>query len=184
MGSSIGRRRRVACDRTMRGTTATIVPLTAAVIPRPGAQRGSRLAANLFSYPGAAAGPRPAPSAPRCAPSVPIWMGEPSCGKSATTPTFSKSTSWRTRIDLQYSQVVWTALDHKNLTGAPQFGQLATLSLMRDTAFRSAGRARTTPRTPAPDGLRNPTPDAVGNRTDSSKETGIRGTCGKPSVTR
>src|SRR6478735_3707874 len=57
-------------------------------------------------------------------------MGELSGGKSATTPTRSRSRSRRTRIEWQNSQVVWTALDQRNLIGAPQFGQLATLSLM------------------------------------------------------
>src|SRR5882724_13675985 len=33
-------------------------------------------------------------------------------------------------MEWQNSQVVWTALDQRNLIGAPQFGQLATLSLM------------------------------------------------------
>src|SRR5229473_1857944 len=57
-------------------------------------------------------------------------MGELSGGRSATSPTRSRSTSRRTRIERQNSQVVWTALDQRNLIGAPQFGQLATLSLM------------------------------------------------------
>src|SRR5580700_9538043 len=64
-------------------------------------------------------------------PSVPIWIGEASGGKSETSPTRSRSTSRRTRMEWQNSQVVWTALDQRNLIGAPQFGQLATLSLMR-----------------------------------------------------
>src|SRR3981081_65264 len=58
-------------------------------------------------------------------------MGELSAGRSAMTPTRSRSRSLRIRIEGQYSQVVWTALDQRNLIGAPQFGQLATLSLMR-----------------------------------------------------
>src|SRR4029434_3715437 len=57
-------------------------------------------------------------------------MGELSGGRSAISPTRSRSTSRRTRIERQNSQVVWTALDQRNLIGAPQFGQLATLSLM------------------------------------------------------
>src|SRR5580700_7215583 len=64
-------------------------------------------------------------------PSVPIWIGEASGGKSETSPTRSRSTSRRTRMEWQNSQVVWTALDQRSLIGAPQFGQLATLSLMR-----------------------------------------------------
>src|SRR5215475_9299178 len=55
-----------------------------------------------------------------------MWIGELSGGKSATSPTFCKSTSVRTRIDLQYSQVVWTLLDHKKTTFAPQLGHCAT----------------------------------------------------------
>jgi len=58
-------------------------------------------------------------------PSVRIWIGDASGGKSATVPTRWMSTSERTRIDLQNSHVVCTALDQRNCTGAPQFGQLA-----------------------------------------------------------
>src|SRR5438046_2488916 len=57
-------------------------------------------------------------------------MGELSGGRSATSPTFSRSTSRRTRIERQNSHVVWIALDQRNLICAPQFGQLATLSLI------------------------------------------------------
>src|SRR3984893_18378964 len=64
-------------------------------------------------------------------PSVAIWIGELSGGRSATSPTFCRSTSRRTSIERQNSHVVCTALDQRNLIGAPQFGQLATLSLMR-----------------------------------------------------
>src|SRR5258706_814813 len=64
-------------------------------------------------------------------PSLAIWRGELSGGRSATTPTRSRSTSRRTRMEWQNSHVVWMALDQRNLIGAPQFGQLATLSLMR-----------------------------------------------------
>src|SRR6202047_4031316 len=64
-------------------------------------------------------------------PSLAIWRGELSGGRSATSPTRSRSTSRRTSTEWQNSQVVWTALDQRNLIGAPQFGQLATLSLMR-----------------------------------------------------
>src|ERR1700733_7266595 len=52
-------------------------------------------------------------------------MGEASGGRSATSPTFFKSTSVRTRMEWQNSQVVWTALDQRNFTGAPQLGQFA-----------------------------------------------------------
>jgi hypothetical protein len=56
-------------------------------------------------------------------PSVPIWMGELSGGKSATSPTFFRSTSVRTRTDLQNEHTVWTLLDQRKLMFAPQFGQ-------------------------------------------------------------
>src|SRR5579871_1114942 len=52
-------------------------------------------------------------------------MGEASRGRSATTPTFSRLRSRRTRIERQYEHVVWTAPDQRNATGAPQYGQLA-----------------------------------------------------------
>src|SRR5581483_1291572 len=52
-------------------------------------------------------------------------MGEPSSGRSATTPTFRRSTSVLTTTDRQCSHTVWTLLDQRNTTGAPQFGQLA-----------------------------------------------------------
>src|SRR5229473_6199581 len=59
-------------------------------------------------------------------PSALIWMGELSGGRSATWPTFFRSTSVRTRMLLQYSQTVCTLLDQRKTTFAPQFGQLAT----------------------------------------------------------
>src|SRR5215475_3971881 len=58
-------------------------------------------------------------------PSVPIWMGELSGGRSATSPTFCRSTSVRMRIDLQYSQTVCTLLDQRKTILAPQLGQMA-----------------------------------------------------------
>src|ERR1700691_4518116 len=61
-------------------------------------------------------------------------MGEASGGRSATSPTFFKSTSVRTRIEWQNSQVVWTALDHRNFTGAPQLGQFPVGELIADRA--------------------------------------------------
>src|SRR6476661_7343580 len=63
-------------------------------------------------------------------PSVAIWIGELSGGRSAISPTRSRSTSRRIRMDRQNSQVVWIALDQRNLICAPQLGQLATLSLI------------------------------------------------------
>src|SRR5215469_8123751 len=58
-------------------------------------------------------------------PSVLSWMGEASGGKSATCPTFLRSTSVRTRMLLQYSQTVCTLLDQRKTIFAPQLGQLA-----------------------------------------------------------
>src|SRR6266851_544539 len=51
-------------------------------------------------------------------------MGELFSGKSATCPTFWRSRSVLTRIDLQNSQTVCTLLDQRNTIFAPQFGQL------------------------------------------------------------
>ena len=51
-------------------------------------------------------------------------MGEGSGGRSATCPTFFNSKSVRTMIDLQNGHEVCTALDQRNSTAAPQFGQL------------------------------------------------------------
>src|SRR2546423_13940078 len=56
-------------------------------------------------------------------------MGELSGGRSATWPTFFRSTSVRTRMDLQYSQTVCTLLDQRNETGAPQLGQFEVRSV-------------------------------------------------------
>ena len=61
-------------------------------------------------------------------PSVPIWMGELSGGRSADLAHFFE-------IDVacgpgssgRYSQIVWTALDQRNWIGAPQLGQFALL---------------------------------------------------------
>src|SRR6185503_21230391 len=52
-------------------------------------------------------------------------MGELLAGRSATWPTFSRSTSVRTRMDLQYSQTVCTLADQRNVIFAPQLGQFA-----------------------------------------------------------
>src|SRR5258708_1854069 len=59
-------------------------------------------------------------------PSVLIWIGELSRGRSATWPTFFRSTSVRTRMLLQNSHTVCTLLDQRKTILAPQFGQLAT----------------------------------------------------------
>src|SRR5262245_48061899 len=58
-------------------------------------------------------------------PSVRSWIGEASSGRSATTPTFFKSTSVLTTTDRQCSQTVYTLRDQRYAIGAPQFGQLA-----------------------------------------------------------
>src|SRR4029077_13619567 len=68
-------------------------------------------------------------------------MGELSGGRSATWPTFFKSTSVRTRMLLQYSQTVCTLLDQRKTIFAPQFGQLATGWLI---AIRSPGACEET----------------------------------------
>src|SRR5947209_8410277 len=72
-----------------------------------------------------------------CLPSVVIWMGDASGGRSATSPTFFKSTSVRTRIDLQYSHTVCTLLDQRKATGAPQLGQLEVVSV---TGAQASGK--------------------------------------------
>src|SRR5271170_7065557 len=99
-------------------------------------------------------------------------MGEASAGRSATSPTFFKSTSVRTRIEWQNSQVVWTALDQRNVTGAPQLGQFAVGALMVNRAGQTCEPKRRTPRTPAEAELGNRYPDAAGSRKDSG--TAIR----------
>src|SRR5467141_3280954 len=58
-------------------------------------------------------------------PSELIWIGELSGGRSATWPTFFRSTSVRTRMLLQNSHTVCTLLDQRKTILAPQFGQLA-----------------------------------------------------------
>src|SRR6266487_92035 len=100
-------------------------------------------------------------------PSVPIWMGDASTGRSATSPTFFRSTLVRTRMEWQYSHVVWTALDQRNLIGAPQFGQFPAGWLMRCRDDQSFECARTWRRMLSAGALRNPTGAAGGNKTGS-----------------
>ena len=50
-------------------------------------------------------------------PSAPIWMGETSGGRSATSPTRSRLTSCRTRMERQNSHTVCTALENRKVTG-------------------------------------------------------------------
>src|SRR5215471_7514493 len=52
-------------------------------------------------------------------------MGELFGGRSATCPTLARSTSVRTRMDLQYSQTVCTLADQRKVIFAPQLGQFA-----------------------------------------------------------
>src|SRR5579862_8157045 len=63
-------------------------------------------------------------------PSVPSWIGELSGGRSATVPTFVRSRSRRTKIEWQKLHVVCTAPDQRNVTRAPQLGQLAEGALI------------------------------------------------------
>jgi len=67
----------------------------------------------------------------RYTPSAFIWRGELSGGMSATCPTFRRSKSVRTRMLLQYSQTVWTLLDHRKITFAPQFGHDETTCVIK-----------------------------------------------------
>src|SRR5579864_5826550 len=104
------------------------------------------------------------------APSVPIWIGDASAGRSATTPTFWRSTSVRTRIEWQNSQVVCTALDQRKVTGAPQLGQFAAGALMADRAAPLGGRPPLRLRIPSRVIPQNPHPAAAGNRRCSGRE--------------
>src|SRR5271154_259595 len=76
-------------------------------------------------------------------------MGEGPPGRRAPSPPFFKSTSVRTRIEWQNWQVVWTALDQRNFTGAPQLGQFAVGPLIFDRAAppgeRKLARVQTQP---------------------------------------
>src|SRR5579862_5245974 len=99
-------------------------------------------------------------------------MGEASGGRSATSPTFFKSTSVRTRMEWQNSQVVCTALDHRNLTGAPQLGQFPAGLLINDRAAPLDARRLARERSPLSAALQNRRPGAAGSRIRSS--TAIR----------
>src|SRR5271155_1839323 len=106
-------------------------------------------------------------------------MGEASGGRSATSPTFFKSTSVRTRIEWQNSQVVWTALDQRNFTGAPQLGQLAPRELVvGGLMFRRAAppgaRKRAMEQNRSSAMPQSPWSGAAGNRTRSGRATDIR----------
>src|SRR5277367_5798701 len=111
-------------------------------------------------------------------------MGEASGGRSATTPTFFRSTSVRTRIEWQNSQVVWTALDHKNLTGAPQLGQFAAGELIVDTAAPPDAPTLAWEQRRSLIAPQNRPMDAAGSRTRSSIAIRIRGRCGRRDAIR
>src|ERR1700682_1510174 len=96
-------------------------------------------------------------------------MGEASAGRSATSPTFFRSTSVRTKMEWQNSHVVWTALDQRNTTGAPQLGQFAIGALMAGRDVRIGGRRLSTRRIPSSAAPQNPCRGAAGNRRDSGK---------------
>src|SRR5712664_3637910 len=74
-------------------------------------------------------------------------MGELSGGRSATWPTFFRSTSVRTRMLLQNSQTVCTLLDQRKTILAPQFGQLATGWVIANVPLGL--REENTPQSPA-----------------------------------
>src|ERR1700730_11625979 len=95
-------------------------------------------------------------------------MGEGSGGRSATLPTFCNVRSTRTRIEWQKGQTVCTALDHRNVTGAPQLGQLGVGALIRYRDGRDASPRPTSLRIPAAGTRQNPNRDADGNRIHSS----------------
>src|SRR5580658_7503458 len=111
-------------------------------------------------------------------------MGEASAGRSATRPTFFKSTSVRTRIEWQNSQVVWTALDQRNFTGAPQLGQFAVGVLILDRAGQPLARRRTRRRTLSSGGPRSLLRGGDGNRRYSNRAIHIQGTCGRRDAIR
>src|SRR5579862_6973984 len=106
-------------------------------------------------------------------------MGDASAGRSATCPTFLKSTSVRTRMEWLNSQVVCTALDQRNVTGAPQLGQFACGELIPNRAGPDAAPRPTSLRIPAANTPRNPSQDADGNRIHSSTTNGAPGKYGK-----
>src|SRR5271157_3806314 len=110
-------------------------------------------------------------------------MGELSGGRSATSPTFFRSTSVRTRMEWQNSHVVCTALDQRNVIGAPQFGQLETGALMADRIVQCGGYALGLRRTPLATRLRNQRRAGAGSKTDSGTVNHILETCDRPGGT-
>src|SRR5580700_5048951 len=106
-------------------------------------------------------------------------MGDASGGRSATSPTFFKSTSVRTRIEWQNSQVVWTALDQRNLTGAPQLGQFAVGELITDKGAPLGAPKRARERSQFSVTLQSCLLDGDGSKIHSDKAIRIQGTCGR-----
>src|ERR1700677_4399527 len=111
-------------------------------------------------------------------------MGEASAGKSATSPTFFKSTSVRTRIEWQNSQVVWTALDQRNFTGAPQLGQFAVGPLIFDRAAPPGEQKLAWEQSRSSAAPQNPRPGGAGSKKRSDTAIRIPGTCGKRDAIR
>src|SRR5580704_10618871 len=106
-------------------------------------------------------------------------MGDGSGGRSATLPTFWSVRSTRTRIEWQKGQTVCTALDQRNVTGAPQLGQFAVGELIPNKDDRDAAPRPTSLRIPAANTRQNPNRDADGNRIHSSTTSGAPGKCGR-----
>src|ERR1700722_5711853 len=106
-------------------------------------------------------------------------MGDGSGGRSATLPTFLRIRSSRTRIEWQKGQTVCTALDQRNVTGAPQLGQFACGELIPNKAGRDAALRPTSLRIPSADTRQNPNRDAGGSRIHSSTMNGAPGKCGR-----
>src|ERR1700678_3203992 len=111
-------------------------------------------------------------------------MGEASGGRSATTPTFFKSTSVRTRIEWQNSQVVWTALDHRNFTGAPQLGQFAVGELIPDRAAPRDARTLEPEQSQSSAAPQNRRLGAAGSKIHSGTAIRIPGMCGRRDAIR
>src|SRR5579863_6193678 len=125
-------------------------------------------------------------------------MGELFGGRSATWPTFSRSTSVRTRTDLQYSHTVCTLADQRKAIFAPQLGQFATGWVIVPRAPRqSLDDAKWTrilclfheppptgPRTAARDATQSPIAGAARSKTNSGTGNRIQGMYGRRGATR
>src|SRR6266852_6189828 len=106
-------------------------------------------------------------------------MGEASAGRSATSPTFFRSTSVRTRMEWQNSQVVCTALDQRKVTGAPQLGQFAAGALMADRDARLVARRLWTRLVPFLEALQNRDRAGGGSKKCLGRGIRTRETCGR-----